>query len=66
MEKELSHYLQKFAIHNQPSKRCESYPTLPYVHCKKYTNFSLTSVLLSSLMENLVLQMPELMQILCL
>ena len=30
MEKELSHYLQKFAIQSQLSKRCASYPTLPY------------------------------------
>ena len=30
MEKELSRYLQNFAIQSQLSKRCASYPTLPY------------------------------------
>ena len=32
MEKELSHYVQNFAIQSQLSKRCASYPTLPYAH----------------------------------
>ena len=31
MEKELSHYLQNFAIQSQLSKRYASYPTIPYV-----------------------------------
>ena len=31
MEKELSHYLQYFAIQNHLSKRCASYPTLPFL-----------------------------------
>ena len=39
MEKELSHYLQNFAIQNQPSKRCASYPTLPY----RIESFSVSS-----------------------
>ena len=30
MEKESSHFLQNFAKQNQLSKRCGSYPTLPY------------------------------------
>ena len=30
MEKELSRYLQNFALQSQLSKRCASYPTLPH------------------------------------
>ena len=31
MENELSYCLQNFAIQSQLSKRCASYPTLPYM-----------------------------------
>ena len=33
MKKELSNYLLVFAIQSQLSKRCVSYPTLPYLCC---------------------------------